>query len=303
MERLTASDARWADEFGLAVSIDSNTIVVGAPTTDGVCPDDRDCNSGSAYVYTMTQTRDQQRCVNALNLSLAKVSAARAKVFSQCVKNYAKSGASAEACLMEPHSSVDRAEQKTIRQEITRCADSTPDFGATDAGNVNDAATQLQLDVILDLFGFDLDTALVTSTADKDAATCLRDVIKSVNKCQRTKIKEFNRCKKTGLRKANVRDRADLENCVGADPRGVIARGCDPVSGKLVTRVLPRSCTSRGVDLSSAFPGCGTDDPGDLAMCVEEVVECRVCAALNQADDLARDCDLLDDGVENSSCL
>jgi hypothetical protein len=67
--------------------------------------------------------------------------------------------------------------------------------------------------------------------------------------------------------------------------------------------VLPKSCVARGADLSGAFHGCGTDDSADMAICVDEIVECRVCAALNQADDLALDCDLLDDGVENSSCL
>lgn len=75
------------------------------------------------------------------------------------------------------------------------------------------------------------------------------------------------------------------------------------MSGKLAIRILPKSCLSRGVDLSSAFPGCGEDEPADLAACVEETVACRVCVALNQADDLAVDCDLLDDGRENASCL
>ena len=59
-----------------------------------------------------------------------------------------------------------------------------------------------------------------------------------------------------------------------------------------------RSCLSQGVDLSGAFPGCGTDDPAAL-----ETVACRVCVAFNQADDLALGCDVVDDGVENASCL
>ena len=303
VERLTASDARYADEYGFGVSIGSNTIAVGAPETDGVCPDDRDCDSGSTYVYTMKQSRDQQACINALNSSLAKVSAAYAKMFSRCIKDYAKSGASAEACLMVPNSTVERAEQRTFRQESTRCMKSAPDFGATDAVTVNDAATQLEADVIREIFGVDLDAALVVSEVDKDAAKCQQAVVKSVDKCQQSKLKEFNRCVKTGLKRAIIRKSADFEDCWGHDPRGVVARACDPVNGKLATRVLPKSCVSRGVDLSSAFPGCGTDDSADLAICVTQIVECRVCAALNQVDDLELDCDLLDDGVENSSCL
>jgi hypothetical protein len=302
LEKLAASDGRRRDEYGFGVAISAGTVVVGAPEADAQCPDDRDCDSGSTYVYTITQTKDQQKCINALNKSLAKVSKAHAKAFSKCVKNYAKTGSSAEACLMAANSSVEKAEQKTIKQEMRRCTDSAPNFGATDAVTVNDAAMQLEIDVVREIFGVDLDAALVTSAVDKDAAKCQGAVVKSVNKCQKSKLKVFNRCKKTGLKDAMIRESADLESCVGEDPKGVVAKACDPVSGKLATRVLPKSCVSRGVDLSSAFPGCDTDDSEDLAMCLDQIVECRVCVALNQADDLAFDCDLLDDGVENSSC-
>jgi hypothetical protein len=37
-------------------------------------------------------------------------------------------------------------------------------------------------------------------------------------------------------------------------------------------------------------------------VCLDRAVECRVCRALNAADDLARDCDLLDDDEDNDSC-
>jgi hypothetical protein len=303
VRKLVASDGRRWDEYGSGVSIGGDTVVVGAPETDAQCPDDRDCDSGSAYVYTVTQTREQQACINALNMSLAKVSGAYAKAFSKCVKNYSRTGSSAEACLMAENSSVDRAEQRTFKQEMARCKEPAPDFGATDAVTVNDAAMQLEIDVFREIFGADLDAALVTLAADKDAAKCQGAVVKSVNRCQKTTLKEFNRCKKVRLKNAIIRTSVDLEDCWGDDPRGVVARACDPVNGKLATRVLPKSCVSRGVDLSSAFPGCGMDDSADLAICVDQVLECGVCASLNQADDLALDCDLLDDGVENSSCL
>ena len=64
----------------------------------------------------MKQSRDQQACINALNASLAKVSAAHAKMFYRCIKDYAKSGASAEACLMAPNSTLERAEQRLVGQ-------------------------------------------------------------------------------------------------------------------------------------------------------------------------------------------
>ncbi len=56
------------------------------------------------------------------------------------------------------------------------------------------------------------------------------------------------------------------------------------------------------MDLSTAFPGCATENAAELAICLDEVVECRVCLAVNQADDLSVDCELFDDGLVNASC-
>ena len=303
LEKLMASvPGRW-DGFGFGVAIGADAVVVGAPETDAECPGDRGCDSGVAYVYTVAQTREQQACINALNRSLLSVWGEHARAFEKCVKNHARTGSSAEACVMSPSSAVERAERRTFRHEATRCADSAPDFGVTDAPTVNDAAMQLETEAIRGILGVDLDGSLVTSASDSDAARCQHAVVKSVDQCQRSTLKEFNRCKKSGLGDALFREAVDLEGCVGEDSRGAVARACDAMSGKLAIRILPKSCLSRGVDLSSAFPGCGEDEPADLAACVEETVACRVCVALNQADDLAVDCDLLDDGRENASCL
>ena len=53
-----------------------------------------------------------------------------------------------------------------------------------------------------------------------------------------------------------------------------------------------------------AFEGCGTPATAeDLRECVDVLVECQVCLALNQADNLSRDCDEFDDGdTGNGSC-
>jgi hypothetical protein len=303
VKRLDASNQAPRDLYGFDVAISSNAVVVGAPGTDSECPSDQDCDSGSIYIYTLAQTKSQQKCVNALNLGLAKVSAAHAKALLECSKGYAKSGSSAEACLMEPNRTIERAEQRTLLWEDMGCTDSPPDFGFTDAATVNDAAERETTDMIRDIFGVDLDAALITWADDKDAAKCQEAVMKSTGQCQKAKLKAFNRCKKTGLRKDIVRDSTDLEACVGDDPRGAIARVCDPVIGKLVMRVLPRKCAANGVDLLSSFPGCAANDAEVLAACVDEIVECRVCRALNQADDLTVDCDLFDDGEANTSCL
>lgn len=49
--KLTASDPEPNDGFGRSVAISGAVGLVGARWDDDACPDDPDCNSGSAYVY------------------------------------------------------------------------------------------------------------------------------------------------------------------------------------------------------------------------------------------------------------
>jgi hypothetical protein len=89
-------------------------------------------------------------------------------------------------------------------------------------------------------------------------------------------------------------------SCLDADPKGKVARRCDPSFGG-IRRVLSQRCS--GVDLSAAFPGCNTDDEAGLAACFEAFVECRVCLALADADNFsAAVCGLLDNFAQDGSC-
>ncbi|MCZ6850720.1 MAG: FG-GAP repeat protein, partial [Planctomycetota bacterium] len=49
--KLTASDAAVADNFGLAVGVSGDTVVIAAPGSDDGCPDGVNCNTGAAYVF------------------------------------------------------------------------------------------------------------------------------------------------------------------------------------------------------------------------------------------------------------
>ncbi len=93
-----------------------------------------------------------------------------------------------------------------------------------------------------------------------------------------------------GLRTGEIASVDALEACFGRDPNGRIAKACDPNSGLLATRVLTRICIDKGVDLSDAFPGPNSDDPGQVAANIDEMVECRVCQALNATHALWLDC-------------
>ena len=67
-------------------------------------------------------------------------------------------------------------------------------------------------------------------------------------------------------------------------------------------KTLPKLCVAKGVDLSEAFPGCASDDPADVAACLDQITACRTCQATVDAADLSVDCDLYDDALDNGSC-
>jgi esterase/lipase superfamily enzyme len=52
--KITASDAAADDRFGRSVAISGNTAIVGARLDDDACPGDPGCNSGSAYLYYLS---------------------------------------------------------------------------------------------------------------------------------------------------------------------------------------------------------------------------------------------------------
>jgi hypothetical protein len=54
--RLTPSDGELGDQFGWAVAIRDDVLVVGANYVDDVDPDSRSCNSGAAYLFAYDGT-------------------------------------------------------------------------------------------------------------------------------------------------------------------------------------------------------------------------------------------------------
>jgi hypothetical protein len=247
------------------------------------------------------QNEAQQSCINELNKGLGKVAKAQGKNLYTCLKNGAKGRLGVqtiEACLTaDKRGKVAKAKQQTLAKARPKCAE-PPDFGATDPNTVNQAAISGTLDMLHDIFGLDLDGGVVISAASNPTGSrCQTDIVKQASRCWDTKLKEFNRCKKQGLRATLPFNRAsDLEGCMGVDLKGKILKACVT---KLAERIGGR-CT--GVDTAAAFPGCNTGDLGELGECLDRQIKCRVCLALNEADGLARDCDLFDDGTDNESC-
>lgn len=288
----------------------NGTIEADEQCDDGNTLDGDGCSS-ICQVEQQPQNPEQQKCILELNKNLAKVAKTQGTEISKCIKDGSKDkleGQSIEQCATADNGGkVGKATQKTIDKAADKCASDPndpgfPDFGVTDPNTVNQVAIGTELALIHEIFGSDLDAAIFSADGDtKDSSKCQQLVADSVKKCQDAKLKEFNGCKKDGLKNESIQSFLDLQGCMGRDPKGKIAKACEPVSGTIRSKI-DKKCVGKGVDLLDAFASCDTDDPGELAICLDQIVECQVCLALNEADALDRDCDDFDDGVVNESC-
>lgn len=268
------------------------------------------------------QSADQQRCTNAMNLDLLRTTSAIGGEVLGCLRDAgAGTAPGVEACsVADADEKLAKARDRTASDFGKRCTGVSrrppnlpklPPYGATDADTVNAAAAGAY-DLFHDVLGIDLDRATIDAEADAAGAACQRLVAKELRACQAATLREFNRCKKLGLAAddAPFDSAADLASCFGADPKGKIAKRCDLrdeiAPGRFevdaLRKQLAKKCVAKGVDLARAFPGCGSGDAEDTHACLARAVDCRACLALDRADGLGLDCDLVDDGLANASC-
>jgi pimeloyl-ACP methyl ester carboxylesterase len=257
------------------------------------------------WANSQVQRPDQRKCIDALNKNFAKVAKTQGKDIDKCIKDGSKDkleNPTIEACLTADNKEkVSKAKGKTVAAFDSKC-DDTPDFGPSDPNTVNQAAVDKELDLIHQIFGSDLDDAIVkqgdpNTPNAKDTAKCQIDVAKAAKKCQGAKLKAFNKCKKAGLKAESITGASGLEGCMNFDGDSKVAKACVEKLDDKISKKCPDS-----VDLPLAFQGCDTDDAEELRTCIDVFVECAVCSGLNEADGLERECDLFDDGFGNGSC-
>ena len=157
------------------------------------------------------QSSAQQACINTLNKNFTKVATAQERAVGICLRNHAKGNVSAETCIAAPNSRVEVAKRRTNAAEAKKCTAETPDFGATDADTVNDAAVRVATGVVFDIFGPEPDAFPVTEAANRTFARCQQAVAREVSRCRATKIKEFNRCVKASLKAKTLQSTLDLQ--------------------------------------------------------------------------------------------
>ncbi|NQY91631.1 MAG: hypothetical protein HRT46_08225 [Deltaproteobacteria bacterium] len=252
--------------------------------------------------------KSSQACVNAMNKGAVKVSSTQAKENSACIKQAARqepAGTGAEACLVaDQRGKIARAQAKTLAGE-TRSCDVTPSFAYSSGQLVNAAAARETIALIHDVYGQDLDAAVVGKDADRNGATCQLSASKGSAKLLAAVLREFVDTKKKGLRDEIFADAVSLQqacfDAINNDQRGKIAR-----AEQKLASLLEKKCVARGVDLAAVLAGqcAGEASSGSSAAadCVETRVRCRACRLFNDADALEQDCDLFDNGSADNSC-
>lgn len=252
------------------------------------------------------QNTAQQKCINKLNKDGAGVAKAQGKENATCVKKAGKNQltGTAQACLTaDTKLKVQGKKDKTVADQAAFCG-TTPNYGYTSAPTVNAAAVDGQLDLVADVFGANLDAAVIDCGTSSAGCKCQSKIIKDVEKLAKTKLGIFVKCKKQAL-KAGATSVAALAACVtGPDPNSISADAKGKILKDLnkINADIGAECDTPGVT-GTAFPGSCTSLSGTaLRDCLDARVECRVCQTINEMDGLFINCDLFDDGLANASC-
>ncbi len=252
----------------------------------------------AAPAHAQVQTKFQLACSLGLHAAGAGLARAVAKRFVECTRQARRgrlpAGTTLADCLAaDPHGRVADAQRRVARLRTGACVTiPAPSVGAATAAAVEAAfATVLRGRAV---FGPDLDAAMITLGADRRTSMCQEAVTTAMAHLAIARLRTFNRCAAAGLRDGAITSAAALEDCVYADPSGVVAR-----AAANARRKVARRCAD--VTLGAAFPGtCGTHPA--FFTCVEQQVDCEVCAAVNHADRLTHGCHRFTDGVATTYC-
>lgn len=251
------------------------------------------------------QSRAQQRCIDTLNRGLALVARTQWLEQLRCAKAYAKAKEpSASACIAaDSKQKLAKALGALARSAAKRCVE-VPDFGPSSPEAIGALAIAGPRALAGDLLG-DLDAGLALEAADRARSRCQLSVLRSIRSCHETRLFEFRRCKKLGLRDGTIASASSLAGCLSADAKGKVASACDHPGDEPdgIRRALAAACVDEGVDLAAAFAGCAATGAESVHACAAQRASCQACRALVAADGLPADCDLLDDGQTNGSCL
>jgi cysteine-rich repeat protein len=286
----------------------NGVVQVGPPEED--C-DDGNTLSGDGCSATCEAEApappEQQRCIQKLNESGAFVAKAQHRVNAKCLGDAAKGtlvGAAQDCLANDPNGKVANAQAKTVSVDAKKCDPADlPGFAYAGPAAVNAAAEAEAIALMADLFGPNLDLAVIAKAVDPAGARCQADVTKATNALADRLFKLAYKEKKLllagkddgSLAISNEALQSQLYAFLEADAAGKIARKASELR-----TAAQQKCN--GIALAAAFPGCAPGSIGALGDCAEAAARCRFCRAFNAFDGLAADCDAFDDGAANASC-
>ena len=255
----------------------------------------------------------QQRCIQKLNERGAALAKAQHKLSLTCLGDAAKGdlaalgpSMTAQGCLEDdPKGKVAKAQAKTLEGETSQCKPGNlPTFAYTSGAAVNAAGEAESLALMADLFGANLDLAVIPKAVDPPGARCQKSVAQATQALSNRLFKLAFKEKKLllagkedgSLARSNEALQTQLLAFLEADAGGKLAQKEADLRAAARTK-----CGSVGLD--AAFPGCAPSaDPTALAACATSDARCRFCRAFDAFDGLAIDCDDFDDAAANASC-
>src|SRR5262249_37160275 len=168
------------------------------------------------------QSAAQRHCITALNRAGAKLSGAAAGNALSCLKDAAAerlpSGQTCEQCLTADRDGLIARTESYVTTRAARSCTVPPDFGPTTAGGVNAAFSSPN--GLHEIFGPDLDAALIDERTDAAGAACQQAVARAMAQIATAKLKAFNSCKVHGLKRRAITSANALRSCFEADPGG-----------------------------------------------------------------------------------
>ena len=246
-------------------------------------------------VAAAPQTRAQRHCTLTLHRDGRTVASAQAKWAARCLSE-AHAGAIADvaACLeAEPVADVEEAAARASGNAIARCTQSPAEFGLPPAFDetISEAAIVHTRGVATDLLG-----AVPAVPSGADAQRCQTTVLARAHALTAARSGAFSGCLRRQL-KHGAGGAAELEECVTLDASRRSARA----ERRLRSRMAGRCASvASGTILDGACAGLAGDA---LADCVVERAVCRACRMLATAAAVDVDCDAVDDGLANDSCV
>jgi hypothetical protein len=247
------------------------------------------------------QSKPQQKCLAALNAAAANVVRAQTRLNEKCLKDATKGKTpSAQDCVAaDPQDKVGKASLKVMRADEQKCTkdpEQLPGFSYVSSTALYPAAMGEGLAFLGDLLGPDADLAIRT---DSREVACQGKVLALSDKYLDVLLKEAIRIKKDAL-KAGADTSVALEAAIDAgfgDAEKVLRAASRLVAG------ADQKCAGVA-DLGAVFPGAVAVGvtPGAISEHAIERARCRACRLVNAFDDLALDCDTIDEGAPNASC-